>query len=58
MKGRESGMPPKEMWEGFFSPVETLNIMGLKGARDVMEFGCGYGTFTIPVAKMVKGTVY
>ena len=23
-----------------------------------MEFGCGYGTFTIPVARMVTGRVY
>jgi ubiquinone/menaquinone biosynthesis C-methylase UbiE len=58
MKGRESGMPPKEMWEGFFSPVETLNILGLLEAKDVIEFGCGYGTFTIPAAKFVKGTIY
>jgi len=58
MKGRESGMPPKEMWEGFFTPTETLNIMGLKEARDVVEFGCGYGTFTIPAAKMIQGTIY
>jgi ubiquinone/menaquinone biosynthesis C-methylase UbiE len=58
MKGRESGMPPKEMWEGFFSPAETLMIMGLKTATDVAEFGCGYGTFTIPAARIVKGTVY
>ena len=58
MKGRESDMPSKEMWEGFFSPAETLDILGLKEAKDVVEFGCGYGTFTIPAAKIVKGTVY
>jgi len=58
MKGRESGMPLKETWEGFFNPVGTLERMGLQGATDVVEFGCGYGTFTIPAAKIVKGTVY
>lgn len=58
MKGRESGMPPREMWEGFFNPAETLEKMGLKEANNVAEFGCGYGTFTIPAAKLVKGTVY
>ena len=58
MKGRESGMPAKEMWEGFFSPAETLRILGLKEAKDAVEFGCGYGTFTIPAAKIVKGKVY
>jgi hypothetical protein len=45
MKGRESGMPEKEMWEEFFSPSEALSIMGVSGdMRDVAEFGCGYGT--------------
>lgn len=23
-----------------------------------MEFGCGYGTFTIPAAKTIKGKIY
>jgi SAM-dependent methyltransferase len=26
--------------------------------RDVAELGCGYGTFTIPVAKAIRGTLY
>lgn len=59
MKGRESGMPQKEMWEGFFSPDRILEIMKLdRHVHDVVEFGCGYGTFTIPAARIVKGTVY
>ena len=29
-----------------------------KSVKDVVEFGCGYGTFTIPAAKTVQGTVY
>lgn len=58
-KGRESGMPRKETWEGFFNPEKILEIMGLgKHAQDVAEFGCGYGTFTIPAARIVKGAVY
>ncbi len=59
MKGRESGMPPKEAWEGFFRPAEILEIMGLNhDVSDVAEFGCGYGTFAIPVARVVRGTVH
>src|SRR3989338_4283908 len=59
MKGRESGMPSQDVWEGFFSPAKTLQIMGLDGSvSDVAEFGCGYGTFTIPAAKIVKGAVH
>ena len=59
MKGRESGMPPKEMWEGFFSPAEILAVMGLDDhVVDVVEFGCGYGTFTIPAAKIIRGIIH
>jgi ubiquinone/menaquinone biosynthesis C-methylase UbiE len=59
MKGRESSMPQKEMWEGFFNPPDILSIMGISGKiRDVAEFGCGYGTFTIPAAKIIKGTIF
>ncbi len=25
---------------------------------DAVEFGCGYGTFTIPAARLIKGCVY
>jgi predicted RNA methylase len=26
--------------------------------HDVADFGCGYGTFTIPVARIIAGSVY
>src|SRR3989344_6536543 len=58
MKVRESGMPNEDMWKGFFRPKAILKKLGLNGARDVVDFGCGYGTFSIPAAKMVKGRVY
>ena len=59
MKARESGMPDEEMWQSFFSPSKTLLTLGLHGdISDVAEFGCGYGTFTIPAAQIVKGTVH
>lgn len=52
-------MPEKEMWEGFFNPPEILSTMGISGRTgDIVEFGCGYGTFTIPAAKIIKGTIY
>ena len=52
-------MPPKEMWQGFFNPTETLAVMGLDDkVVDAVEFGCGYGTFTIPAAKIIQGTIY
>ncbi len=52
-------MPPKDIWEGFFNPVEILSVMGLADkVMDAVEFGCGYGTFTIPAAKMIKGAMH
>jgi len=52
-------MPERAIWDGFFSPEKTLATLGLNSkVRDVAEFGCGYGTFTIPTAKIIKGKVY
>lgn len=59
MKVRESGMPHEEMWRDFFDPMKVLSIFGLdKGVGDMVEFGCGYGTFTLPAARMAQGVVY
>ena len=59
MKIRESGMPERDMWDKFFSPAKILATLGLNSQTgDVAEFGCGYGTFTIPAAKAIKGKVY
>lgn len=59
MKIRDSGMPERQMWERFFDPVKILTMLGINSQTgDVAEFGCGYGTFTIPAAKIVKGKVY
>lgn len=59
MKTRESGMPPEEMWQEFFDPHTILKKLGLTDqCGSVLEFGCGYGTFTIPAAQKVQGTVY
>lgn len=59
MKVRESGMPERDMWEKFFSPVKILTTLGINNQTgDVAEFGCGYGTFTIPAAKLIKGKIY
>jgi SAM-dependent methyltransferase len=58
MKVRESGMPEEAYWETLFDVPLVLDRLGVDARlRDVVEFGCGYGTFTIPVAKRVSGTV-
>lgn len=59
MKVRDSGMPEEEMWAGFFDPAKVLAAFGLhRDVQDLVEFGCGYGTFTLAAAGMVTGTVY
>jgi len=58
MKFRESGMPDEQMWNGFFNPVYVLDRMGVSGSEKILlEIGCGYGTFLIPAANLVKGKV-
>lgn len=59
MKVRDSGMPEREMWEGFFSPDEILETLGLgPNVINAAEFGCGYGTFTIPAARRITGNLF
>ena len=56
MKVRDSGMPDEEMWSDFFDPAKILAIFGLDcGVQDMVEFGCGYGNFTLSAAKNCFG---
>ncbi|MEN9667724.1 MAG: hypothetical protein RLZZ326_4087, partial [Planctomycetota bacterium] len=57
-KGRESGMPEVEMWRGFFDLARILDRLDCDRPGNVVEFGCGYGLFTVEVAKRSSGTVY
>jgi len=52
---RESGMPPQDYWETLIDAEGTLDRLGFQSGlhTDVVEFGCGYGTFTLPVARRV-----
>jgi SAM-dependent methyltransferase len=51
-------MPPQDYWDSFFDPENILDALGLDGSRhDVLEFGCGYGTFTLPAARRISGKV-
>jgi ubiquinone/menaquinone biosynthesis C-methylase UbiE len=57
MKGRESGMPDEADWEAFFNVPAALDRLLTTGLvdGDAVEFGCGYGTFTIPAARRTAG---
>jgi SAM-dependent methyltransferase len=59
MKGRESGMPDEAYWDTFFDPEGVLDQLLRPSANDcnVVEFGCGYGTFTLPAARRTRGLV-
>ncbi len=59
MKVRDSGMPESEYWETLFDVPLILRKMRIDStASDLAEVGCGYGTFTIPAAREVRGTIY
>jgi SAM-dependent methyltransferase len=59
MKLRDSGMPDQMQWESLLDAPLILDRFGL-GAQcgDVAELGCGYGTFTVPIAKRIRGRVH
>ena len=59
MKGRESGMPDEAYWASFFDPEGILDrlLVTHGGCYKLLEFGCGYGTFSLPAAKRTRGVV-
>ena len=59
MKIRESGMPDETYWESLFDIPVALELLQLDyRTRSVAELGCGYGTFTIPIARRSSGVVF
>lgn len=58
-RGRESEMPSRPVWEEFFDPDSVLSALGCEGlSGDIVDFGCGYGTFAIAAARRTAGIVY
>jgi SAM-dependent methyltransferase len=58
-KGRDSGMPAIEQWESYFDTAGILDAFGLGRLNgNAIEFGCGYGTFTIVAARRILGTLF
>jgi SAM-dependent methyltransferase len=59
MKIRDSGMPGEETWKTFFDAPRILRKLDFESTTgDVVDFGCGYGTFSIAAAQLTTGTVY
>src|SRR5690348_5391517 len=59
MKGRESSMPGEDCWATFFDTESAISrLLGEENIPgNVVEFGCGYGTFTFPAARRTIGTL-
>jgi SAM-dependent methyltransferase len=52
-------MPEEPIWEQFFDPVDALHRLGLRlGSQDIVDMGCGYGTFTVAAARLTSGIVH
>lgn len=59
MKVRDSGMPDEAQWEALFDLGHIVDRLGIDAdLGDVVELGCGYGTFTLPVAERISGTLH
>jgi len=59
MKVRDSGMLEEQMWAAFFDAPDILGKLGCDDRQaDIVEFGCGYGTFTVAAARRTTGTVF
>lgn len=59
MKLRDSGMPEEAYWETLLRPEEAFSRLGVDHVDgDAAEFGCGYGTFTLPLAQRVTGVLH
>ena len=59
MRGRESEMPEEDLWHTFFDAECIVEKMGCAKVRTehIVEFGSGYGTFTLPAARRTNGIV-
>ena len=59
MKAKESGMPEEKVWEEFFNVNKILEELEIGSeVEKLVDLGFGYGTFTIPASKIIKGNVY
>lgn len=59
MKVFDSGMPGEAYWNSLFDIPLIVDWLGVQSAvGPIVEIGCGYGTFTVPVAREAKFGVY
>lgn len=59
MKIFDSDMPEETYWNSLFDVETIVKWLDLERISDsVVEIGCGYGTFTVPVARTFSGIVH
>ena len=59
MKVRDSGMPEETKWNDFFNVGFLLSELNIDSQiNDLVEIGSGYGTFTLPTAKLITGKLF
>lgn len=59
MKVRDSGMPEQDFWETLFDVPLILDRLRIDASvGPAVEVGCGYGTFTVPVAQRIAGPLH
>lgn len=59
MKVADSGMPEEQYWNSLFDIpliIDWLQLPNVPGP--IVEIGCGYGTFTVPVAQSAPASVW
>jgi ubiquinone/menaquinone biosynthesis C-methylase UbiE len=59
MKVFDSGMPEEAYWNSLFDIRQIVKWLNVADVVDpIAEIGCGYGTFTVPIAKKFDGIVH
>lgn len=59
VKLRDSSMPEEKYWETLFDVPGVMEGLGIDSRlRDVVELGCGFGTFSIPIARRIAGRLF
>jgi ubiquinone/menaquinone biosynthesis C-methylase UbiE len=52
-------MPASNLWASFFDVDLILSELHIdSNIKDLVEIGCGYGTFTIPAANKINGNLH
>lgn len=59
MKVNDSGMPEEAYWDSLFDVPRIMDWLNPADANaPIVEIGCGYGTFTVPVARASRLTIH